>query len=194
MSHHATPFEDYTSSRLHASAADIAVSHGVPSKHHADPPHPWATLYGTEARRTQRGPSEVTAADGRANKPCRSQPNKVAAHSTQYVCSVVRPRACRLLTGRNASRGVLTGFWGSGAREARSCGRTLHSAGRHPAAGLGRLSGGGVAPYATLEHMRTVGTHYGPTRMHRAYTAAPSEGWHSWHSGCYSLVHWIVIT
>ena len=33
-----------------------------------------------------------------------------------------------------------------------------------------------VVPFATLEHMRAVGTHYGPTRMHWAYTAMPSEG------------------
>ena len=38
-----------------------------------------------------------------------------------------------------------------------------------------------VALYETLEHMRVVGTHYRPTRMHQAYNATPSEGRHSWH-------------
>ncbi len=35
--------------------------------------------------------------------------------------------------------------------------------------------------YATLEHVRAVGTHYGLTRKHRAYTATPSRGLHRWH-------------
>ena len=39
----------------------------------------------------------------------------------------------------------------------------------------------GVAQYVTLEHMLAVGTHYGLTWMHRAYTAASSEGRLSWH-------------
>ena len=42
-----------------------------------------------------------------------------------------------------------------------------------------------VAPFATLEHVRAVGTHCGPTRMHRGslLTATLSEGLQSWHSG-----------
>jgi hypothetical protein len=47
-----------------------------------------------------------------------------------------------------------------------------------PPAGVQRCSAREdlVAPYATLEHVRAVGTHYWPTRMLRACTATPSEG------------------
>ncbi len=38
-----------------------------------------------------------------------------------------------------------------------------------------------VASYATKEHVRAVGTHYGLTWIHRAYTATPLERRHSWY-------------